>query len=322
MGLVLPKDGAKTPGMTKTVKIGTRGSKLALVQADMVAQALKALGVTAEIVRIETSGDWKPAQGETRLSEVQGGKGQFAKEIEAALLRGEIDCGVHSMKDMPSFLPGGLIIRHILKREDARDAFLANGVKTIDELPHGAVVGTSSLRRQAFVLARRPDLKIVPIRGNVPTRIEKLRAGQVDATLLAMAGLKRLGLDHEISAVLEPADMLPAAGQGAVGIEIRAEDTALAEILDRLHCRESGLRVAAERAALQVLDGSCHTPIGAYAVLDGRQLMLQVDVASGDGRQFFKTEKIAKVATDAEAAALGREAGEDLKARVPVELLQ
>ncbi len=308
--------------MIKTVKIGTRGSKLALVQADMVAGALTAQGAQVEIVRIETSGDWKPAQGETRLSEAEGGKGQFAKEIEAALLRGEIDCGVHSMKDMPSFLPEGLVIRHMLPREDARDAFLSNGAKTISDLPQGAVVGTSSLRRQAFVLARRPDLKVVPIRGNVPTRIEKLRAGQVDATLLALAGLRRLGLEKEISAVLDVAEMLPAAGQGAVGIEIRADDAEIAAFLDKLHCSKTGLCVHAERAALQVLDGSCHTPIGAHAVLDGDRLMLQVDVASGDGRQFFKTEKTATVKTDADAEALGRMAGEDLKARVPKELLQ
>lgn len=308
--------------MIKKVRIGTRGSKLALVQADMVAGALMAQGVAVEIVRIETSGDWKPAQGETRLSEAEGGKGQFAKEIEAALLRGEIDCGVHSMKDMPSFLPEGLIIRHMLPREDARDAFLSNGAKTIDELPQGAVVGTSSLRRQAFVLARRPDLKVVPIRGNVPTRIEKLRGGQVDATLLALAGLRRLGLEKEISAVLDVAEMLPAAGQGAVGIEIRANDAVIAAFLDRLHCSKTGLCVHAERAALQVLDGSCHTPIGAHAVLDGNRIMLQVDVASGDGQQFFKTEKTGIVETDADAEALGRVAGEDLKARVPRELLQ
>ena len=311
--------------MEKIIRIGTRGSRLALRQAGMVAEALTAAhpGIRHEIVTIKTSGDWKPEEGEARLSEAAGGKGQFAKEIETALLEGRIDCGVHSMKDMPSFLPDGLIIRHMLPREDARDAFLANGCAKIIDLPQGAVVGTSALRRQAFLLAQRPDLIIVPLRGNVPTRIEKLRAGQVDATLLAIAGLARLGMEHEAAAVLEPGEMLPAAGQGAIGVEIRADDAGLARLLDGLHCAVTGMGVTAERAALQVLDGSCHTPIGAYAELDGQSRMtLTVAVASPDGRAFFTERQARTVRSDDEARSFGEAVGGVLKLDVPPHLLR
>ncbi len=307
--------------MAKTLRIGTRGSKLALAQTGMVARAIEAAhpGIHIEIVEIKTSGDWKPSDGETRLAEAEGGKGLFAKEIEEALLAGEVDCGVHSMKDMASFLPRGLVIDHMLPREDARDAFLGNAYKCLADLPRGARIGTSSLRRQAFVLAKRPDLIIAPLRGNVPTRIEKLRKGQVDAAVLAYAGLKRLGLEGEADCVIDIEDMLPAAGQGAVGIETRADDAQTRALLDALHCRETGLRVAAERAALQVLDGSCRTPIGAHAVIEDGELRLSVVVASADGKQFFR-EDVAGPEDD--AAALGRKAGEVLKKRVPKELLE
>jgi hydroxymethylbilane synthase len=307
----------------QTIRIGTRGSRLALKQTDMVATGLRAQwpALQIDIVEIKTSGDWKPAEGETRLSEIAGGKGLFAKEIEEALLGGVIDCGVHSMKDMASFLPEGLILRHMLAREDARDAFLANDCKTLGELPHGATLGTSSLRRQAFVLGERPDLKIVPLRGNVQTRIEKLRAGQVDATLLAYAGLKRLGLQAEAASVLSPGEMLPAAGQGAIGIEMRGNDLTTQQLFDPLHHRETGLRVTAERAALQVLNGSCHTPIGAYAVLSGKTLHLHVAVASGDGGELYEVEESAPVETDGDAQAFGEAMGMALKAQVPPQLL-
>jgi hydroxymethylbilane synthase len=315
---------ATRPAMKDSFRIGTRGSRLALVQANMVADGLRAAhpGLQVEIVEIRTSGDWIPAQGETRLSEAAGGKGQFAKEIETALLNGEIDCGVHSVKDMPSFLPDGLAMEHMLPREDARDAFLANGYANLDLLPKGAIVGTSSLRRQAFLLARRPDLKIVPIRGNVPKRIEKLREGRVDATLLALAGLRRLGLEQEAACVVDTRCMLPACGQGAVGIEIRAQDRATQDLLDPLHHRRTGLCIAAERAALQVLNGSCHTPIGAYATLMQSGLLdLHVAVASPDGTQFFEAGQSGVVSTDSDARVLGVAVGHDLKARVPAQLL-
>lgn len=301
------------------IRIGTRSSRLAMVQTEMVADALRAAhaGLDVEIVKIETSGEWKPSEGETRLSEAQGGKGLFAKEIEEAILAGHVDCGIHSMKDMSSFLPDGLAIDHVLPREDARDALICNDYKTLDELPAGAVVGTSSLRRQAMILARRLDLKVVPFRGNVPTRIEKLRGGQVDATLLALSGLNRLGLADEMAGIIEPEIMLPAACQGTVGIETRAGDEAVRALFDLLHCAETGLRTAAERAALQILDGSCHTPIGAYAVLDGGNMHLRVMVARLDGSESWFEEARSSVSHVDEARALGERLGVILKGRIP-----
>lgn len=310
--------------MAQTLRIGTRGSKLALVQTGMVRDALIAAhpGLEVEVKIIQTSGDWKPEQGETRLSETKGGKGQFAAEIEHALLAGAVDCGVHSLKDMSSFLPEGLVIRHVLKREDPRDVLLANGaVRNLADLPEGAVVGTASLRRQALLLAQRPDFKIVPLRGNVPTRIEKMRTGQVDATILALAGMRRLGLEHEIACVFTAEEMLPAACQGIVGIEIREGDSETARLFDPIHHAESGYAAAAERAALAVLDGSCHTPIGAHAVRDGGIMTLRVLVASGDGRQVFRDEQSAPVQNDADAARLGQVVGLRLKSRIPPDLL-
>jgi hydroxymethylbilane synthase len=302
--------------MTKKIRIGTRGSQLALVQANMVADGLRAHnpGLETEIVIIKTSGDWKPEQGETYLSEAQGGKGLFAREIEQALLENRVDCGVHSLKDMPSFLPDGLVIDHVLPREDARDVFVSARYKSLAELPKGAIVGTASPRRQAFLLAKRPDLKIEPLRGNVPTRLEKLKAGQADATILALAGLKRLHLEREATAILDPADMLPAAAQGIIGIETRANDSATRALLDPLHHRETGLRALAERAALQVLGGSCRTAIGAHAALAGDTLHLTVGAATPDGgKSFFETIK----GPAKDAAALGEQAGRALKAKLP-----
>lgn len=309
--------------MTSVFRIGTRGSQLALIQTEMVVAAVKRANpaVEVEVKIIQTSGDWKPEQGETRLSEEKGGKGMFAHEIERHLLRGEIDCGVHSLKDMPSFLPDGLAIRHVLKREDPRDAFLANGAKTLFDLPHGAVVGTSSLRRQAMLLKHRPDLKIAPLRGNVPTRIEKLRSGQVDATLLALAGLRRLGLEQEIASVLEQEIMLPAACQGIVGVEIRADDDRAARLLDPVHDIESGYAAAAERTALGILDGSCHTPIGAHAVMLNGVMTLRLMVASQDGQVIFEDDQSGPVNSDEDAAMLGRVTALRLKSRLPENFL-
>ncbi|MEZ5918433.1 MAG: hydroxymethylbilane synthase [Alphaproteobacteria bacterium] len=311
----------------RTIKIGTRGSALALTQTNMVRTALHAHheGLQTEIVVIKTSGDWRPEQGETRLREEEGGKGQFAREIEQALLEGAIDCAVHSMKDMETALPPGLVIRHMLEREDPRDALLLHQrpggqARTLDDLPQGATVGTASIRRQALLLRRRPDLKIVPFRGNVQTRIDKLRAGQVDVTLLALAGLRRLGLQEEADMILSPEDMLPAAGQGAVGIEARESDTQMLALLDPLSCRKTLLAVTAERAALAALDGSCHTPLGAWAQEDPeepRALNMQLVIVSEDGAKSFAEEGSAQVSSVEEAEALGARLGHRLKERIP-----
>lgn len=314
----------KTAPMTTGIfRIGTRGSKLALVQAGMVADLLRIAhpALQVETVIINTSGDWKPEQGETRLSPDAGGKALFAKEIEAAILAGAVDCGVHSLKDMPAILPEGLAIEHVLPRADVRDALLTNGAKSIMDLPPGAVVGTASLRRQAFVLAKRPDLKVVPLRGNVPTRIEKLRGGQVDAAILALAGLARLGLEHEVAAILEPEEMLPAGCQGIVGIEMRAGDARVKTLLDPLHDFETGLCAVAERSALAALGGSCHTPIGALAVRTGDKIRLRLKLADPDGTRFFEETVCETVRTVVDADMLGTAAGDTLRRVVPVELL-
>lgn len=270
---------------TEKIRIGTRGSALALRQTALVCAALQTAhpDLEVEIVEIRTSGDWTPAQGEAPLCALAGGKAQFAKEIEDAILSGQVDCGVHSLKDMPAFLPKGLVIDHVLPREDPRDAFLSNGRGGLETLPPASVLGTSSVRRRAVILSLRPDLKIVSLRGNVTTRLEKLRAGQVDAILLAAAGLARLGLLHEVSGFLEPSLMLPAAGQGIVGIETRENDTRTRRIFDKISSFETRLCAAAERGAMAALGGSCHTPAAAHAVRRGADLFLRVEVYAPDG---------------------------------------
>jgi hydroxymethylbilane synthase len=309
--------------MSQKIRIGTRGSQLALKQTNMVAERLRQVhpDLDIEIVEVLTSGDWKPTQGETRLMEAKGGKGQFAHEIEQRILAGEIDCGVHSLKDMPSFLPDGLDIRHFLKREDPRDAFLSPKYKNFDEMPDGAVIGTSSLRRQAFILHKFPHLKIVPLRGNVATRIEKLHQGQVDATFLAMAGLSRLGLNSFITRVLETDEFLPACGQGVIGIEIRQDDVAVSALFDAISCQETARIAIAERAVLQVLDGSCHTPVGAYAVIDHGRMVLKVAIAQPDGSFFMEDTITGPVVTVDDARTMGQVLGHRLKPRLPEGIL-
>lgn len=310
--------------MTQTIRIGTRGSKLALVQTHMVADALRRAhpGMQVEIREILTSGDWKPEHGETRLAEAAGGKGLFAKEIERALIDGVIDCGVHSLKDMPSFLPPGLEISHVLEREDPRDVFISDKYGSLADMPPGAVIGTSALRRQALILNRRPDLKVIPLRGNVPTRIEKMRAGQADALILASAGLTRLGLISEIKEYFSADDFLPGAAQGVIGIEARSDDMATKNILEALDHSETHLIVLSERAALQTLDGSCRTPVGAHAVRKaGQKMHLRVRVISPDGRDVYADEIEGVVQTREEAERLGQVVGLRLKARVPAGLL-
>ncbi len=267
-----------------------------------------------EIVVIKTTGD--TIQDRT-LADI-GGKGLFTKEIEEALLAGRIDAAVHSMKDVPTWLPEGLEISTILPREDPRDALLSAAGQDLAALPAGAVVGTAALRRQAQVLLARPDLRVVPFRGNVQTRLRKLAEGQVDATLLAMAGLNRLGMAAAATAVLAPEVMLPAVAQGAIGLEIRADDAATRGYLAALDDRDAAIRVDAERACLAVLDGSCRTPIAVFAELedggpdDGdRVLRLRALVVLPDGSQAHRAERRGPAS---EAAALGRDAGAELRA--------
>jgi hydroxymethylbilane synthase len=296
------------------LKLGTRGSRLALIQAglvrDALASAVPALAApdAIEIVAIRTTGD---AIQDRPLSEA-GGKGLFVKEIEEALLARRIDAAVHSMKDMPTAQPPGLAITAFLPREDARDVLIAGDAKRIADLRQGAVVGTSALRRRAQLLHRRPDLQIVTLRGNVETRLAKRAAGSVEATLLALAGLKRLGMAHVGTPVPED-EMLPAVGQGAVCVECRAEDASVRAWLAAIDHRPTATCVAAEHAMLVVLDGSCRTPIAGHAILapDG-VLHLRGLIVKPDGSELIATERRG-AATDAEA--LGRDAGHELKRR-------
>jgi hydroxymethylbilane synthase len=304
------------------VRIGTRASKLALTQAGMVQrQIAAALGAppdradeVAPLVRITTTGDRVQ---DRRLLEI-GGKQLFTKEIEEALLAGRIDCAVHSLKDMPAELPPGLVIGAIPEREDPRDVFISRKADRLEALPQGAVLGTASLRRQAQSLHRRPDLAIVNLRGNVDTRLAKLEAGDADAILLALAGLARLGLAGLATAVLDPVETPPAPGQGALAIEVRAEDAAAdAPWLAALVHRPSVIVVAAERGALAALEGSCRTAIGAHAMLSGARLSLIVEALTPDGARRFRQSGEADVGgaqAEAHARALGLRLGEAIAA--------
>lgn len=306
------------------MKIGTRGSKLALIQTQQVVEALKASHpeLDIEIVVIQTSGDWKPSHGETLLSAAAGGKGLFAKEIEIALMEGRIDVGVHSLKDVETFMSKDLTIRHVLERDDPRDAFISPRAASIDELPAGAVVGTASVRRGSIILARRPDLKIVPLRGNVDTRLRKLKDGQVDATILAVAGLNRLDLTHEVTSYLEPESMLPAVCQGIIGLQARVNDNATLAALDAINHEPSHYQAIAERAVLSVLDGSCRTPIGSYGQwVDATTMRLRALVAASDGGAVYTHEETASVTTTEDAQALGLRVGKVLRAMTPQECL-
>jgi hydroxymethylbilane synthase len=295
------------------LRLGTRGSKLALIQAGLVRDALAA-AVPAlaapdaiEIVPIRTTGD---AIQDRPLSEA-GGKGLFVKEIEEALLSQRIDVAVHSMKDMPTAQPPGLVIAAFLPREDARDVLIAGDAKRIADLRQGAIVGTSALRRRAQLLHHRPDLQIVNLRGNVDTRLAKREAGMVEATLLALAGLKRLGMAHVGTAVPED-EMLPAVGQGAVCIECRADDAKVHAWLVAIDHRPTATCVAAEHAMLVVLDGSCRTPIAGHAILAADGLHLRGLIVKPDGSELIATERRG---APADAEAMGRDAGHELKRR-------
>jgi hydroxymethylbilane synthase len=294
------------------IRIGTRGSPLALVQAHETRDRLAAAhpGLTFEIVVIKTSGDLIQ---DRALAQV-GGKGLFTKEIDAAMLRGEIDLAVHSSKDLPTLTPEGIVVAGFLPREDPRDALISAKAATVLDLPPGGTFGTASLRRQAQVKRLRPDLSVGLLRGNVETRLGKAERGEIDATLLAYAGLKRLGMAARATALLSIDDFLPAVGQGAIGLTARPDDgktlDALAAILDAA----TGEAVSCERAFLTVLDGSCKTPIAGYAQAEGGRLAFRGAVYRADGSQTFE---VASQGATGEAAEIGAAAGRDLLKRLP-----
>jgi len=303
------------------IRIGTRGSKLALTQSGMMRDRIAAalgcppgapadeVAAYAALVVITTTGDRIQ---DRRLLEV-GGKALFTKEIEEALLDGRVDAAVHSMKDVPAEQPPGLCIAAIPEREDPRDAFVSVKYGSLDALPPGARLGTASLRRQAQALHLRPDLEVVLLRGNVDTRLAKLEAGEADAILLAASGLNRLGLGGVVKGFLDPVAAPPAPGQGALAIQTREADRD-APWAVALRCRETTLAVAAERGALTALEGSCRTPVGAHAVIDGDRLTLVVEALSPDGAHRFRREGAIALGGEAEAHVLGLDIGAQVQA--------
>jgi hydroxymethylbilane synthase len=295
------------------LRVGTRGSALALAQARQVARALEATepGLAVELVEIKTAGD---ESSRTAASSI-GDKSRFVKEIEEALLAGEIDLAVHSAKDVPGTLPDRLAIVGVPEREDARDA-LCGAAASLDELPEGASVGTSSLRRRAQLLAERPDLRVSDLRGNVDTRLRKLAEGSHDAVVLAVAGLKRLGRGGS-GAPLPVAVMTPAPGQGCLALEARRDDARAVELAGRLTDRDALTRLTAERAVVERLDATCHTPVAAYATFDGA-LELAAFVGRPDGSTWIR-DRLSGDASD--PAALGREVAERLLAAGAAEVL-
>ena len=303
---------AQSSPASPILRIGSRGSPLALIQAREVLRRLSAAcGFPAEQIEIKvirTTGD---AIQDRPLTEA-GGKGLFTKEIEEALLAGGIDLAVHSSKDMPTVLPPGLVLSAFLPREDARDAFIGRTARTLGDLPTGAVVGTASLRRQALVKRLRPDLAIVPLRGNVETRLRKLEAGDAHATILAVAGLKRLGLLSASTAILEIDEFLPAVGQGAIGIETRAADEATRALIAKINDPDTSTALAVERAFLAELDGSCRTPIGGHARVADGVVRFHGIIVRPDGSEAFE---VLREGRREDAAALGADAGRELKRR-------
>jgi hydroxymethylbilane synthase len=299
---------------TAPLRIGTRGSPLALVQAHTArARLAVTLGVNEEaieLVIIRTSGDII----QDRPLAEEGGKGLFTKEIEEALKDGRIDLAVHSAKDMPTVLPAGLMLAACLEREDARDVFISRKAPSLAELPQGATLGTASLRRQAIAKRARGDLRVVPLRGNVETRLRKLAAGEVDATILALAGMKRLGLTEHATRIMSAEEFLPAVGQGAIGIEARADDTRTRELLARIDHADTSTALACERAFLAVLDGSCKTPIGGHADISGDTIHFRGLLAHPDGDPACDYETRGP---RADAIKIGVEAGRHIKRAAP-----
>jgi hydroxymethylbilane synthase len=303
---------------TSPLKIGTRGSPLALAQAYETRSRLMTAHDLAEdaceIVVIKTTGDDRALIAADRPLKEIGGKGLFTKEIEEALLAGGIDIAVHSMKDMPVAQPDGLLLDCYLPREDVRDAFVAPAIARLADLPMGAVVGSSSLRRRAQLAHRRPDLKLVEFRGNVQTRLKKLTEGVAQATFLAMAGLNRLGMAQIGQSPIEPEEMLPAVAQGAIGIERRGSDGEVAAMLVAIHDGPTGERLAAERAFLAALDGSCETPIAGLALHDGGGLWLRGEILRPDGSEVIAGTRRMAVS---DAAAAGADLARELLAQAP-----
>jgi hydroxymethylbilane synthase len=287
------------------VRIGTRGSALALWQAEHVKARLEALGHAVSLQVITTTGD----RMQDRRLESVGGKGAFLKEIEEALLAREVDLAVHSLKDVPTALPPGLVLCAFLERADPRDALVSSGAR-LAELPPGAVVGTTSLRRRSLVGALRPDLRLEDLRGNVDTRLLRLREGRFDAVLLALAGLTRLGRAGEATEALDPRSFVPAPGQGAIALECRDDDAAVRDAVRPLHHEPTARAVAAERAFLAALGGGCNVPLGAHATHAGAELELGAFVASEDGRQILRGER-----RGSDPEGLGRAVADDLAAR-------
>ena len=291
----------------QTLRIATRKSPLAMWQAEHVAQQLRLAhaGLQVELFGMSTQGDKIL---DTPLAKI-GGKGLFVKELEQGMLEGRADLAVHSMKDVPVDLPQGLHLAVILEREDPRDAFVSNQFAGLDDLPEGAVVGTSSLRRQCQLGEKRPDLRIAPLRGNVNTRLRKLDEGEFDAVILASAGLRRLGFSNRITAFLEPDQSLPAIGQGAIGIECRADDEPVNRLLQPLNDEETALCVQAERAMNQRLMGGCQIPIGGYAVLNHEKIYMRGLVGNPDGSRVIRAENSGPAV---QAEGLGLALAEDL----------
>ena len=297
--------------MSAALIIATRESRLALWQAEHVRALLQAQGATVDLLPMTTQGDRVL---DRSLSKI-GGKGLFVKELETALEAGHADLAVHSLKDVPMVLPSGFELAAVLRREDARDAFVSNRHATFEALPRGAVVGTSSLRRVVQLRALRPDLRVEPLRGNLDTRLRKLDEGGYDAIVLAAAGLIRLGAAHRIRALFEPEQMLPCAGQGALGIEIRSDAAPLRARLQALDDAPSALATQAERAVSRALGGSCSTPLAAFAVWDGDALLLRTALGHPHTTTapLLRSEARGRIGAAEDAEALGRRAAAALQ---------
>ena len=298
------------------IVLGTRGSKLALTQSNWVAQQLRKGLQGSQVPQLEVELKVIKTTGDKFLGNLEevGGKGVFVKEIEEALLSGEIDLAVHSLKDMPAEFPQGLSLIAVPKREDPRDVFISYKYKSLDELPQGATLGTSAPRRKIQMKLLRPDLAIVPVRGNVDTRLGKLKNGEFDAIVLAAAGMHRLGLHDKINEYLAPEKIIPAIGQGVLALEARSDNAAVIKVVKQIiHDEDTSNVVAAERALLQAIGGDCHTPVGVHSKLDGNALHLQAFLASEDGAAYVVQQQSGSVS---EAAMLGTKLGKSLRENI------